>query len=54
MRVIQQKVKIKSYFNAKSSTYYFHMKAKILEDFQICISVFDIIFSYEDKDLGRF
>ena len=23
----------------KSSTYYFHMKAKILADFQICISV---------------
>ena len=26
-------------FNVKSSTYYFHMKMKILGDFQICISV---------------
>ena len=26
-------------FNVKSSTYYFHMKTKILADFQICISV---------------
>ena len=26
-------------FNAKSSTYYFHMKTKIFSDFQICISV---------------
>ena len=25
--------------NVKSSTYYFHMKTKILKDFQICISV---------------
>ena len=25
--------------NVKSSTYYFHMKTKILADFQICISV---------------
>ena len=25
-------------FNMKSSTYYFHMKTKILADFQICIS----------------
>ena len=29
----------KSCFNVKSSTYYFHMKMKILADFQICISV---------------
>ena len=26
-------------FNVKSSVYYFHKKAKILADFQICISV---------------
>ena len=26
-------------FNVKSSTYYFHMKTKILTGFQICISV---------------
>ena len=26
-------------FNVKSSTYYFHMKTKILADFQICITV---------------
>ena len=26
-------------FNMKSSTYYFHVKTKILADFQICISV---------------
>ena len=26
-------------FNVKPSTYYFHMKMKILADFQICISV---------------
>ena len=26
-------------FNVKSSTYYFHMKMKILADFKICISV---------------
>ena len=26
-------------FNVKFSTYYFHMKTKILADFQICISV---------------
>ena len=26
-------------FNVKSSIYYFHMKTKILADFQICISV---------------
>ena len=30
--------KIKSCFNLKFSTYYFHMKTKILSDFQICIS----------------
>ena len=29
----------KHYFNVKSSAYYFHMKPKILADFQICISV---------------
>ena len=33
---ISQSVKC---FNVKSSTYYFHMKTKILADFQICISV---------------
>ena len=26
-------------FNVKSPTYYFHMKMKVLVDFQICISV---------------
>ena len=31
--------KSKMCFNVKSSTYYFHMKTKILADFQICISV---------------
>ena len=30
---------IKRFFNMKSSTYYFHMKTKILADFEICISV---------------
>ena len=29
----------KKCFNVKSSTYYFHMKTKILADFQICISL---------------
>ena len=33
---ISQKVKG---VNVTSSTYYFHMKAKMLADFQICISV---------------
>ena len=31
--------KCKRSFIAKSSLYYFHMKRKILTDFQICISV---------------
>ena len=31
--------KNKRCFNVKSSTYYFHMKTKILTNFQICISV---------------
>ena len=31
--------KSKRCFNAKSSTYYFQMKTKILADFQICINV---------------
>ena len=31
--------KNKTWFNVKSSTYYLHMKRKILADFQICISV---------------
>ena len=31
--------KSKTCFNVKSSTHYFHMKAKILADFKICISV---------------
>ena len=30
--------KNKRSFNVKPSTYYFHMKTKILVDFQICIS----------------
>ena len=32
-------LKSKSCFNVKSSTYYFHVKTKILADFQICINV---------------
>ena len=32
-------LKIKRCFNVKFSTYYFHMKTKILADIQICISV---------------
>ena len=31
--------KSKRCFNEKSSTHYFHVKTKILPDFQICISV---------------
>ena len=31
--------KRKRCFNVKSPTYYFHVKTKILADFQICISV---------------
>ena len=31
--------KVKSILNIKSTTYYFHMKTKVLVDFQICISV---------------
>ena len=31
--------KSKKCFNVKSSPYYFHIKTKILADFQICISV---------------
>ena len=31
--------KRKSCFNGKSSAYYFHVKMKVLADFQICISV---------------
>ena len=31
--------KVKGVFNVKSSTHCFHMKTKILVDFQICISV---------------
>ena len=29
----------KRYFKVKSSTYYFHLKTKILADFQTCISL---------------
>ena len=32
-------LKRERYFNMESSTYYFHVKAKIFLDFQICISV---------------
>ena len=32
-------LKHKRFFNVKSSTYCFHVKTKILGDFQICISV---------------
>ena len=38
--------KNKRRFNVKSSTYYFHMKTKMLADFQICIST-----SLEDPEL---
>ena len=31
--------KSKTCFNVRSSTYYFHIKTRILPDFQICISV---------------
>ena len=31
--------KRRMYFNVKSLAYYFHVKANILADFQICISV---------------
>ena len=31
--------KSKRYFDVKSSIYYFHMKTKVLRNFQICISV---------------
>ena len=31
--------KVKKCFNVKSSTYSFHLKAEMLVDFQICISV---------------
>ena len=30
--------KVNGFFNVKSSKYYFHMKRKILTDFQICSS----------------
>ena len=51
----------KGYFNAESSTYHFHMKAKVLVDFQICISVpltyrsftFNLRFSYARKHKVR-
>ena len=36
MRISQ---KVKSCFNVKSSTYYFHIKTNTMVDFQICISV---------------
>ena len=45
--------KSKSCFNMKSSTYYFHMKAKILADFQICISV-PLMFLFQFKNLQQF
>ena len=31
--------KVKGFFNVKSATYYFHIKTKILADFQTCIIV---------------
>ena len=31
--------KSKTYFNVKSSKYYFHEKTNILADFKICVSV---------------
>ena len=38
--------KLKRCFNVKSSTYCFHMKTKILADFQICISVHLFIYLF--------
>ena len=35
--------KSKRSFNVKSSTYYFHMKTKILADLQICFSLFKVV-----------
>ena len=31
--------KVKGVFNMKSLTYYFHIKTRVMADFQICISV---------------
>ena len=42
--------KSKRCFNVKSSTYYFHMKMKILADFQIGISV-PLIFRWSKLDI---
>ena len=44
--------KSKRCFNVKFSTYYFHMKRKILTDFQICISVPLSVIAF--KDIGQF
>ena len=38
-----------SILNVRSSTYYFHMKTKILADFQICISVPLILEDFQRK-----
>ena len=43
-----------SILNVKSSTYYFHMKTKILADFQICISVPLIFEDFERKPFYKF
>ena len=37
--------------NVKSSTYYFHIKTKILADFQICVSVSLMCDHLENKPL---
>ena len=45
--------KSKRCFNAKSSTYYFHLKTKMLADFHICISVpFSVAFFILFKGLS--
>ena len=35
-------LKSKRYFNVKSSTYYFHIKKKIMVDFHICIAAHNL------------
>ena len=47
-------LKSKMYFNVKSSTYYFHMKAKTLADFEMCISVPLILATAYSHKLGKY
>ena len=44
----------KIYFNVKSSIYYFHMKTKILTDFEMCISVPLILATAYSHKLGKY